>query len=203
MSENWTLPLDKTLFSSMEDNNKAGREFHVDFLKSTFKDFARNNLYRVVFNLSTEAQNYLFTEDVPKFKTELLSKAINFPNFELSKLEIRRMGQRLYLPASQSFGELQFTILCDDEYTQRKFLHSWLNSMTYSSEDNTYKKNMFLTENSMDVYQLDNKMKPIFGARFTHCFPSTIGEIQMGFDSTDTLVEFPVSFSYSQYHIIA
>jgi hypothetical protein len=189
----WDYELQTDLFKR---DGKASPEFHVDYLRSQFQDFARANLYRVVFNIEPNSKNN------DKLHTELLAKAVNFPAFEMSKLEIKRMGEKFYLPASQSYGDLQLTVLSDDAYTPRRFLHAWLHDNNYSAEENVFRKNSNLSKSSVTVYQLDNKMNAIFGANFTHCFPSSIGEIQMSYDSADQLTEFPVTFSYSQYQIL-
>jgi len=183
--------------------NTVSEQFHVDHLKQTFRDFARSNLYRIMFILPSNITanfNYISTEN--QAKTEVLAKAVNFPSFDITKMEIKRMGQRLYVPSSQNYGELQFTMLSDDAYTQRKFLHSWMNACVYSTETNLFRDQNLLKYCSIEVYQLDNDMKPIFGAEFTYCFPNSIGEIQMSYDSADQLTEFPVTFAYSQYNII-
>jgi hypothetical protein len=113
------------------------------------------------------------------------------------------MGQRLYLPASQNYGDLQFTMLSDDYYSQRKFLHSWMKHMVYDSDRNTYSPTSYLANSTIKVLELDNRFNVVFGVELTHVWPSSIGEIQLSQDSENQLVEFPVVFAYSQYKILS
>ena len=173
----------------------ASSQFHVDHLKQTFNDFARTNLYRIKFNLPVMGKDGME-------RTEVLAKAVNFPTFEISRMDIKRMGEKISLPASQNYSDLQFTLLCDDAYGQRNFLHDWLTTLVYASNQNVIRNPDFIIKSSITVYQLDNKLEPVFGAEFTHVFPTSIGEIQMSYESVDMITEFQVSFAYSQYVIL-
>ena len=186
--------------------NTAANErnlFHVDFLTSHFRDFARANLYVVQLKIRKDIlAGFSFLGDSNLVKVQMLAKTANLPNYEISKLEIKRMGEKLFLPASQNYGDLQFTMLSDDLHTQRKFFHSWMKHSVYDSDNNTYSPVANLKYATIEVYQLDNKFNAVFGAEFTHVWPTSIGEIQLSQDSENQLVEFPVVFAYSQYKIL-
>ena len=180
------------------------KDFHVDFLKNTFRDFARPNLYKVIFSFGSVIPNdgsFLSPEN--NKSVEFLAKAVNLPTFEVSKQEIKRMGQRIVLPASQVYQDLQMTMMCDDEYTSRKFLHAWQKRFVYDTEHNIYKKVTTMAKAQVVVLQLDNKYNVVFGAKFNYVWPNSIGEIQYAHDSDAQIVEFPVTFCYSTYTILS
>ena len=137
--------------------------YHVDFLKSYFKDFARPNLYTVEFSLPT-----LDTSVNTIIKVEMSAKTVNIPAFDIGKQEVKRMGQRFYLPTSQNYGDVQMTLFCDSEYTQRKFLHDWLKQLVYDTEMNTYKKMSIASKSIMVIRQFDNKFNTIFATEFDY-----------------------------------
>ena len=178
------------------------RMFHVDYLTSMFRDFSRPNMYRMEINLA-DGGYYEFTNKSHVSKIEMLAKSANIPNYEISKLEIRRMGARIQLPSSQNYGELQVVFLSDDVQTQRKFLHAWMKHFVYDSDENTYARNHKLLGSDIYLYQLNNRFEPVFGIHLDLCWPTLIGEIQYSQDSENQIVEFPVTFAYSTYKIVS
>lgn len=177
--------------------------FHVDNLKSKFNDFARANLYKVSFELNQQIKSkYNFMSGENQEKTEMLAKSIDIPAFDIGRHELKRMGQRIFLPASQQYGDMQAIFVCDDDYTQRKFLQSWLKHLTYDTDNNMYASVRTIADCSMCIYQFDNKYNMIFGARFGGVWPSSIGNVQLSYDSDSQISEFPVTFSYSTYEIL-
>ena len=190
----------KHWYGTMETD--INQMFHVDYLTAMFKDFSRPNMYRMEIELGS-GRFYEFTKDKNVSKVEMLAKSANMPNYEISKLEIRRMGVKIPLPASQSYGELQTVFISDDAQTQRKFLHAWMKHFVYDSDNNTYRKNANLLQNNIYLYQLDNNFEAVFGIKLEMCWPSLIGEIQYSHDSENQIVEFPVTFSYTSYEVVS
>ena len=172
--------------------------YHVDFLKAYFKDFARPNLYTVDFNLPPLSG----TSGDSITKVEMSAKNVNIPAFDIGRQEVKRMGQRFFLPTSQAYGDIQMTLFCDNEYTQRYFLHNWLKELVYDSDTNIYKKMIVASRASMVIRQFDNKFNTIFAAEFRFIWPTSISEIQLSQESDSSIVEFPVTLSYSTYNII-
>jgi len=183
---------------------KTNRAFHVDYLTSHFRDFARSNSFKVEFLLNREiASKSQFLSNDNNVKTEFMAKTFNIPAYDMGKHELKRMGQRIVLPATMNTGECQATFYCDDNYTQRKYLLSWFRSHVYDNDRNIYKKVDYLKSSKIFVYQLDNQFNVVMGIRLNHAWPTSIGEIQFSHDSENQITEFPVTFAYSTYDIIS
>ena len=170
--------------------------FHVDYLKATFNDFARTNLYKVefIFDKATVVPEFL--------KLELLAKSVNMPDFNIGTKEIKRMGQRLYLPATQNYGDIQMVFVCDDNYTQKKMLHNWLFQLVYNTDENTFPTSSNFGKFVTRILQLDNKFNIIFGIEFVFCWPTSLGELQLSQESDAQISEFPVTFKFSTYKVM-
>jgi hypothetical protein len=201
----WPEPKQNTDdFRERYQDEVESKEFHVDYLKNTFRDFARPNLYKVEFSFGDVIpSDGSFLSPAKQNSIGFLAKATNLPNLEISKQEIKRMGQRIVLPASQVFQDLQMTMLCDDNYTARKFMHAWQKRMVYDVSANIYKKVTTMAKATVTVLQLDNQFKVVFGARFGYVWPNSIGEVQFAHDSDAQVVEFPTTFCYSTYTILS
>ena len=190
-------------FATMEaDANASDKRYHVDFLKNAFNDFARPNLYKIEFVLPTAANSFGYMSSDYIFKTEMTAKTVNIPAFDIGKLDIKRCGQHVSLPTTQNYGDVQLSLMCDDNYTQRKFLHSWMKHIIYDTDSNVYGKIHDILSCKMRIKQLDNQFNVIFAAEFNRVWPSSIGEIQLSSDSDSQIVEFPATFSYSTYTIL-
>jgi hypothetical protein len=168
--------------------------FHVDYLKTYFKDFARSNLYTVELTIPDTT---ISSEE--KTKVEMSAKTVNLPPFEIGKQEIRRMDQRFFLPTSQNYGDIQMTLFCDSKYSQRHFIHNWLYNCVYNTDHNIFNKMQTILGSSMRIIQFNNKFEPIFTAEFRGIWPTSIGEISLSYDADSQIVEFPVSMSYTSY----
>lgn len=191
-------------FINLFDSSKENKQFHVDFFKEHIRDFSRPNMFRVQFDFdSFSRSDESFLSKEACMITESLVKSVSIPSFEISKLEIKRMGQRIFLPALRTHQDIQITFMCDDDYTPRKFLHSWLKRFVYDTDYNYFKKIKTMSACNMTVYQLDNNFKAFFAVRFEKVFPSVIGEIQLSHDSDSQVVEFPATFCYSTYTILS
>lgn len=172
-----------------------GSIYHIDYLKNAFSDFARLNLYRVNFKF-----NDLYDKENQE-KVEMSAKNIGLPSFNISKTEIKRMGQRLCIPSGQSFEDIQMTLFCDSEYTQRYFLHNWIKDNIYNIDNNSLNSRGSLICD-ITISQLNNNFDPIFTAVFERAWPTSLGEIQFSYDSDAQIVEFPCTFTYSTYNYI-
>lgn len=196
----WPFGVDRKQFESL----KTRKAFHVDYLTTHFRDFARSNLFKVEFNLSPEIQNkYDYISISNNEKTEFTAKTFNIPAYDMGKHEIKRMGQRIILPSTMNTGECQATFYCDDNYTQRKYLLSWFRTHVYDYDRNTYRKVASLHSSKITVYQLDNQFNIVMGFRLNHAWPTSIGEIQFSHDSENQITEFPATFAYSTYEILS
>jgi hypothetical protein len=170
-----------------------GNQYHVDYLKNTFRDFARANLYKVEFILPITSTHLV--------STEMTVKSVNLPSFDIGKLEIKRCGERVVLPTTQNYGDLQMTILCDDRYSQRKLMHSWVKRVVYDTDTNIYHPIHTILSCKIRIRQLDNKFNTIFTGEFNRAWPVSIGEVTLSSDNDSQLVEFPATFSYSTYTV--
>lgn len=182
-------------------NTNEGNLFHVDYLKNTFADFARPNLYKIELNVQ-HINSSEFFNDAAKIKTEQCIKSVNIPNFEFTKKEIKRMGYKISIPAIQNFPDIQCTFISDDTYTSRKFLHNWWNFSIYDLKNNSYSSNIQILNSNIIIHQLDNNYNKIFSVKLHNAWPNSVGEVQLSYDSDSQIVEFPVTFTYSTYEIL-
>lgn len=165
--------------------------FHVDDLKNSFSDFARANLYQIEF----------FTNVGDSKLLSMLCKNVTVPAYNVGKFELMRMGERLYIPSKRELGEVQVTILCDNDFSQRKFLTDWIDKNVYSVIPNNIKSLSEVYNSYLTVTQLDNVFSPIVEYKYTKAYPTSIGEIQFGYESDAQITEFPAVFCFSEVEI--
>lgn len=181
-----------------------GNVFHIEYLKNHYRDFARSNLFKVEFILNNEVtKNFSFLSTDRTERVEMTAKSVNIPAYDMGRQEIKRMGQRIVLPSTMNTGECQMTFISDDNYDQRKFLHSWIKNFSYDYDYNVYRPVMGLVRSTIRIFQLDNQFNIVFGVQLNHAWPTSVGEIQLSQDSENQISEFPTTFAYSTYQIIS
>ena len=202
--DTWPLPENSSEFPIQYVEASELKQFHVDYLIDKFKDFARPNLYKVEFYYDERflMKNDFLSED-NRTCTEMMARTINIPAYDIGKQEIRRCGARMFLPTNQNYGDIQMTMMCDDNYTQRKFLHAWMKRIVYDTDYNHYHKVNTLMKSKVIIKQFDNKFNTVFAAELGGAWPFSIGEVQLSQDSDAQIVDFPVNFCYSSYKILS
>jgi hypothetical protein len=166
-------------------------QFHVDTLKDSFSDFARANLYSIEFQTNVGDGKLV----------SMLCKNVTIPAYNVGKFEMMRMGERLHIPSKRELGEVQVTILCDNNFSQRKFLTDWIDTNVYSVIPNNIKSLSEVYNSSITITQLNNVFNPIVEYKYIKAFPTSIGEIQFGFESDAQITEFPAIFCFSEVEI--
>lgn len=201
-SNSWPGPTDNVEGTINEFSTEDRRvRFHVDYLLNQVTDFARSNMYVIKFRTNSDISGGFLIDH-----NEIISmtaKAVSIPAFNIGKLEIKRMGERLFIPTKQDLGEIQMTILCDDNMSQRKFLQSWMKHLVYDTDYNYYKKLDTVYSNTIEILQLDGNYNVVWGYEYNKVWPTSIGEIQYSHDSDTQITEFPATFCFSQCKVIS
>jgi len=156
---------------------------------------ARPNQFRVTMSGGINATG--------ESQLSFLTKAAALPNSTLGLIEVPHVGgRRLKLAGDRTFSEWTTTVLNDSEFNvrdqlelyQKRFVNTFQNSGTIGN-----RKNQALT--TITVEQLDISGRRILAFQLRDCFISEVGAIDLSYDSTDTIEEFPVTWVYSYYQV--
>ena len=159
----------------------------VDDFKSKIRGGgARPNLFRATVNFPTYAAG-----DVEL--TSFMCKGAQLPASVMTAIDVPFRGRQLRVAGDRTFEPWTVTIINDTDFAVRDSMERWLNGI------NNHKANAGLT-NPVDyqadliVDQLDRDGNEIKTYNFRGAFPVNISNIELSYETVDTIEEFTVEF---------
>lgn len=154
---------------------------------SNFSVGARSNLYEVTIT------------DVGE-KLKFVCKAAQVPGKTVGPIEVRYLAHTIKVAGDPVFDDWTITILHDEDNAIRKALDDWQKTIM---ENDTLNGAGAMGDyfREAKIKQLKRDGGEIAGGTYTlyNCWPSVIDPMDMGFENTDTITEYGVTFSYSHW----
>lgn len=151
----------------------------------------RQNLYKV--ELAFPNISGISSDLTEKFT--FLCKSAQQPSATIGKIEVPYMGRVVPIPGDRTFDEYAVTVLNDAKYDLRNAFEVWHNAIDQFEEHapkNEYDDLMV----EMKFHQLDRNKKVIKTYTFVGAWPLSVGSIDVGSDTNDSIEEFEVNFAY-------
>lgn len=158
----------------------------IDEFKGSVENLARPTLFKVTFPSILDPQ------------TEFLCKAANLPAATIGTIEVPYMGRKIKIAGDRTFADWTVSIINDKSMTIRKQLEDWGNTINDHelnvgpSIADTYKHDGF-------VQQLGTDGAVLAEYKLVGCWPSEIGEIELDWESNDTIETYSVTFAYDYW----
>ena len=159
----------------------------VDDFKSKIRGGgARPNLFRATVNFPTYAAG-----DVEL--TSFMCKGAQLPASVMTAIDVPFRGRQLRVAGDRTFEPWTVTIINDTDFAVRDSMERWLNGI------NNHKANAGLTnptdyQADLIVDQLDRDGTAIKTYNFRGAFPVNISNIELNYETVDTIEEFTVEF---------
>jgi hypothetical protein len=165
--------------------------FSVTTFKTNLASGSRPNLFNVTITPPTGIQIANHT---------ILCKGAAVPGLTLGVIEVPYRGRRIKLPGDRTFAEWTATFIADQSLNLRAGFETWM--ATISSNDfgstnlrtstNEYRQNIVV-----DHLKDDGAVSKSYTLK--EAFPTDISQIDLSYDTTDTIEEFTVTFQYSYF----
>jgi hypothetical protein len=168
----------------------------ISDLKTALNTGARSNLFRV--NLTSQ----LTTDENETFS--YLCKAAQLPGSTLGIIEVPfAAGRRFKAAGDRTFADWTTTIINDSNHTIRQALENLQKKYGTTDYNSTTSKTLTggtATDfSTILVEQLNQAGDVVNSYTLVNCWPSDISTIDLSYDSTDTLEEFTVTWSYDYF----
>jgi hypothetical protein len=137
----------------------------------------------------------------------ILCKSAALPGSNLGVIEVPFRGRTVKIAGDRTFDTWSVTFFNDKDFKSRAFFEQWMDNIN-SHEGNTAP--LFRPQQStsgymanMSVRQLE-KTGEVNGEiirtyTLWHCFPTSVGQIDLAYDSNDQIEEFTVEFQMSYW----
>ena len=173
----------------------------ISDLKTALNTGARSNLFRVILagNGFDTLQNETFG---------FLCKAAQLPGSTLGIIEVPfSAGRRFKAAGDRTFADWTTTVINDSNHTIRKVLEDLQKTYGTTDYNSTTSKTKTggaqMDFSSITVEQLNQAGTVVNSYKLVNCWPSDISTIDLSYDSTDTLEEFTVTWSYDYFRLPA
>ena len=158
-----------------------------DFKNKLAGGGARPNLFEVVlaFPASSPVDSTVLEQ------SRFMVKAAALPASNIAPIDVAFRGRILKIAGDRTFDTWTITVLNDTNFIIRGAFERWMNSMN-NVANATGATNPAEYQAEAYVYQLDRQGDVLRKYRFYDVFPTNISQIDLSYDSSDTLEEFTV-----------
>lgn len=128
-----------------------------------------------------------------------LVKGASIPSRTIGEVVLQWNGMAYKVPADPTFDDFTLTFLNDIDCSCKEFFETWLDTIANmkSNERAVHSEVKY----DVRVQQLNGKGEGVRVYTMKHCHPKQIDAIELDHDTTDTVENFAVTFSYSYFEV--
>jgi len=166
----------------------------LEELKGAIGAGARANKYRVNFSVPSDVVVVSNLQDA-----DVLCKAASFPSMTIGQIEAWNQGRKLLIPGDTTYSNTwELTFYTTEDHGLRRDMISWMRSADHF-QNNQHTGNPGALMGELSVEQLDSAGMGTAKYTFHNVFVSEVGELTLGDDTADTIHEFSVTFSFTDW----
>lgn len=137
-------------------------------------------------------------------KIPFMCKAASIPSFSIGRIDVPYFGRKIPVPGDRIWDDWTVTIINDEDHIVKDAMERWSNQMNAfrrniaqsGSNPNNYKSTGLITQMAKDGSELRTY-------QMNGIFPTMISNIELGWEITDAIEEFQVTFAFDDLEIVA
>lgn len=163
-------------------------------LKSAIGAGARGNKYRLNFAVPSAVPT---TSDLST--ADALCKSTQFPGMTVGQIEVWGQGRKLVIPGDTAY-ENTWTVsfYMTEDHGLRKDMISWMKAADHF-QNNQHSGAPASVMGELSVEQLDSAGNPTAKYTFHNVFVTEVPALELADDTQDTVSEFDVTFSFTDW----
>ena len=166
----------------------------ISELGRTIGSGGRASKYRVAFAFPSAVTGSTSLADV-----DVMAKAAIAPQKEIGVIELFNQGRKLPIPGDTTFdGAWSVSFYGTEDHGLRIDIVKWMDAIDHFQK-NIHSGQPLSVMTDLRLEQLDSAGEVTAQYTLHNCWPSNIGEISYSDESVDTLIEFDVVFTYSDW----
>ena len=169
----------------------------TDFKSKLIGGGARPNLFEVELAFPEE----IAIDNDVKEKARFLVKAAALPASNITPIDVNFIGRILKIAGDRTFDTWTITVINDTDFAIRSAFEKWMNSINRLS-DATGTNNPADYQEDAYVHQLDRDGSTLRTYRFYDVFPTQISQVDLSYETVDTIQEFTVELQVLYYESI-
>ena len=120
------------------------------------------------------------------------------PPLTVTPIERQYFGRTVKIPGDMVFGDLSTSIINTENFSVRKPLEDWMNKINNTGTNYGYSDSSS-GFGSVTLTQYDKEGKSLLTWTFEDCWPQTITEIALSYDTASDIEQFDVTWAYNYY----
>ena len=144
-----------------------------------------------LFEVEIAFPEQLAIDNDVKEKSRFLVKAAALPASNITPVEVNFRGRILKIAGERTFDTWTVTVINDLDFGIRSAFEKWMNLIN-KMEDATGTVNPADYQPAAYVHQLDRDGSTLRTYKFHDVFPTNISQIDLSYETTDTIEEFTV-----------
>ena len=169
----------------------------TDFKSKLIGGGARPNLFEVELAFPEE----IAIDNDVKEMARFLVKAAAHPASNNTPIHVNFRGRILKIAGDRTFDTWTITVINDTDFAIRSAFEKWMNSINRLS-DATGTNNPADYQEDAYVHQLDRDGSTLRTYRFYDVFPTQISQVDLSYETVDTIQEFTVELQVLYYESI-
>ena len=169
----------------------------TDFKSKLVGGGARPNLFEVELAFPEE----IAIDNDVKDKARFLVKAAALPASNITPIDVNFRGRILKIAGDRTFDTWTITVINDTDFSIRSAFEKWMNSINRLS-DATGANNPADYQEDAYVHQLDRDGSTLRSYRFYDVFPTNISQMDLSYETVDTIEEFTVELQVLYFESI-
>lgn len=166
----------------------------INDLKTTLGAGARASKYSINFTFPSAVSVSTDSRSV-----DILCKASTFPSMSIGQIEVYNQGRKLPLPGDTTFTNTwTLTFYNTESHDIRRDMIAWMVAADHF-QINMHSGQPSAVMTDLSVSQLDSAGNPTATYTFHNAFVQEVAEISVGDDQVDTIQEFDVTISFSDW----
>jgi len=166
----------------------------TDFKSKLIGGGARPNLFEVELAFP---DSIAIDNDV-KEKSRFLVKAAALPASNITPIDVNFRGRILKIAGDRTFDTWTVTVINDTDFAIRSAFEKWMNVINRLS-DATGINNPADYQQDAFIHQLDRDGSTLRTYKFFDVFPTNISQVDLSYETTDTIEEFTVELQVLYY----
>ena len=166
----------------------------VDFKANLLGGGARANQFRVTINPPTGITIGLLSR-----RTSFMVKTSSLPAMTLGEIAIPFRGRQIFIAGDRTFADTwSTTFINDTDFMIRNAMERWSNGIN-DLANNTGVVDPADYQTDLTVEQLDRDDRVLKSYIFRSAWPTTVGSIELSYDTIDAIEEFEVTWRYQHF----
>ena len=130
----------------------------------------------------------------------LLCNVSAIPPLTVTPIERQYFGRTVKIPGDIVYGDLSTTIINTEDYSVRNAIEVWMDKIN-SHTDNTGFSNNNDWVADVDLQQFSKDGESLLTYAFIDCWPTTLAEIPLSYDTASDIEQFDVTWAYNYYTV--